>query len=101
MTVSPPLALHSWQGRRILALLCAVAFLEVVDASITNVALPMLLGGRLADMLGRRNVLLAGTIAVGLSSLAGGSRGMPACSSAPVSRRGSALPRYCLRRCPA
>lgn len=75
-TVSPSLTLHSWQGRRILALLCAVAFLDFVDASITNVALPriltslhfsvqslqwapsaylltyggfMLLGGRLAD----------------------------------------------------
>ena len=98
-TVSPPLALRGWQGRQILALLCAVAFLDFVDASITNVALPhiltslrfsvqslqwvpsaylltyggfMLLGGRLADLLGRRNVLLAGTMVVGLSSLAGG-----------------------------
>ena len=101
-TVSPSLTLHSWQGRRILALLCAVAFLDFVDASITNVALPriltslhfsvqslqwvpsaylltyggfMLLGGRLADLLGRRNVLLAGTTLVGLSSLAGGFAG--------------------------
>lgn len=101
-TVSPPLALHGWQGRRILALLCAVAFLDFVDASITNVALPhiltslrfsvqslqwvpsaylltyggfMLLGGRLADLLCRRNVLLAGTMLVGLSSLAGGFAG--------------------------
>jgi MFS family permease len=119
MTVSPPLALRSWQGRRILALLCAAAFLDFVDASITNVALPhiltslrfsvqslqrvpsaylltyggfMLPGGRLADLLGRRNVLLAGTTLVGLSSLVGGSRGMPACSSEPASRRGSGLP---------
>ncbi|ADP80845.1 MFS transporter [Pseudofrankia inefficax] len=92
-------SLDSWHGRRILLLLCAVAFLDFVDASITNVALPhilrslhfstqslqwvpsaylltyggfMLLGGRLADLLGRRNVLLAGTALVGLSSLAGG-----------------------------
>jgi EmrB/QacA subfamily drug resistance transporter len=99
---SSSLALHSWPGRRILALLCAVAFLDFVDASITNVALPhilaalhfsvqslqwvpsaylltyggfMLLGGRLADLLGRRNVLLAGTLVVGLSSLAGGLAG--------------------------
>jgi hypothetical protein len=27
-------------GRRVLVLLCAVAFLDFVDASITNVALP-------------------------------------------------------------
>ena len=101
-TAAPPLTLDSWQGRRILALLCAVAFLDFVDASITNVALPhiltssrfsvqslqwgpsaylltyggfMLLGRRLADLLGRRNVLLAGTMLVGLSSLAAGSRG--------------------------
>jgi len=101
-TVSPALTLHSWAGRRILALLCAVAFLDFVDASITNVALPhiltslhfsvqslqwvpsaylltyggfMLLGGRLADLLGRRRVLLVGTTLVGLSSLAGGFAG--------------------------
>jgi hypothetical protein len=35
-TVSPSLTLHSWHGRRILALLCAVAFPGFVDASITN-----------------------------------------------------------------
>jgi len=100
VTADPvPPALKTWRGRQILALLCAVAFLDFVDASITNVALPhirtalgfsvqslqwvpsaylltygglMLLGGRLADLLGRRNVLLAGTALVGLSSLAGG-----------------------------
>jgi pimeloyl-ACP methyl ester carboxylesterase len=71
--------LATWRGRRILLLLCAVAFLDFVDASITNVALPhirtalhfsaqdlqwvpsaylltyggfMLLGGRLADVIG-------------------------------------------------
>jgi EmrB/QacA subfamily drug resistance transporter len=102
MTVPQPLTLRSWQGRRILALLCAVAFLDFIDASITNVALPhiltslhfsvqslqwvpsaylltyggfMLLGGRLADLLGRRNVLLAGTVLVGVSSLVGGFAG--------------------------
>src|SRR5262249_56260372 len=101
-TACPPPALHSWQGRRILALLCAVAFLDFVDASITNVALPhiltslrfsvqslqwvpsaylltyggfMLLGGRLADLLGRRNGLLAGPLGVGLSSPGGGFAG--------------------------
>jgi EmrB/QacA subfamily drug resistance transporter len=96
------LTLRTWRGRRVLALLCAVAFLDFVDASITNVALPhimtdlgfsvqslqwvpsaylltyggfMLLGGRLADLLGRRDVLLAGTALLGLSSLAGGFAG--------------------------
>jgi EmrB/QacA subfamily drug resistance transporter len=86
-------------GKRLLLLLCAVAFLDFIDASITNVALPhirtalhlstqdlqwvpsgylltygglMLLGGRLADLLGRRNVLLTGTALVALGSTAGG-----------------------------
>jgi EmrB/QacA subfamily drug resistance transporter len=83
-------------------LLCAVAFLDFVDASITNVALPhirvalnfsaqdlqwvpaaylltyggfMLLGGRLADVIGRRTIILAGTGLVAVSSLAGGFAG--------------------------
>ena len=44
MTAVPlPLALHGWRGRRILALLCAVAFFDFIDASITNVALPHIL----------------------------------------------------------
>jgi MFS family permease len=104
-----------------------VAFLDFVDASITNVALPhiltslrfsvqslqwvpsaylltyggfMLLGGRLADLLGRRNVLLAGMVAVGCPRWSAGSRGIPACSSAPASRRDSGPPSCCLRRCP-
>jgi EmrB/QacA subfamily drug resistance transporter len=95
-------ALGSRQGKAILALLCAVAFLDFVDASIVNVALPsirddlhvsvqglqwipsgylltyggfMLLGGRAADLFGRRRVLVAGTILIGLSSLAGGLAG--------------------------
>jgi EmrB/QacA subfamily drug resistance transporter len=103
MTTSfAPQALGTGRGRRILALLCAVAFLDFVDASITNVALPhiraslhfssqglqwvpsaylltyggfMLLGGRLADLVGRRAVLLTGTTLVGLSSLVGGFAG--------------------------
>src|SRR4051794_4508230 len=87
------------RGKLTLALLAAIAFLDFVDASITNVALPairddlhfsvqalqwipsaylltyggfMLLGGRAADLLGRRRVLVAGTVVIGLSSLAGG-----------------------------
>jgi EmrB/QacA subfamily drug resistance transporter len=87
------------RGKLILALLAAVAFLDFVDASIVNVALPairsdlgfseqslqwvpsaylltyggfMLLGGRAADLFGRRRVLIAGTVIIGLSSLIGG-----------------------------
>ena len=87
------------RGRLTLALLCGVAFLDFVDASIVNVALPsirralhfsvqelqwvpsgylltyggfMLLGGRAADLLGRRRVLVAGTLLFGASSLVGG-----------------------------
>jgi EmrB/QacA subfamily drug resistance transporter len=90
------------RGRLTLALLCAVAFLDFVDGPIVNVALPsirrdlhfsvqglqwvtsgylltyggfMLLGGRAADLLGRRRVLVAGTILIGLSSLIGGFAG--------------------------
>jgi EmrB/QacA subfamily drug resistance transporter len=87
------------RGRLMLSLLCAVAFLDFVDASIINVALPsirhdlhmsvqnlqwvasgylltyggfMLLGGRAADLLGRRRVLIAGTFLFGASALVGG-----------------------------
>ena len=87
------------RGKLTLALLCAVAFIDFVDSSIVNVALPsirhalsfsqqglqwvpsgylltyggfMLLGGRAADLLGRRKVLVAGTVVVGVSSLIGG-----------------------------
>lgn len=94
--------LATWRGRRILVLLCAVAFLDFVDASITNVAMPhirtalhfsaqdlqwvpsaylltyggfMLLGGRLADLIGRRTIILCGTCLVAVSSLAGGLAG--------------------------
>ncbi len=85
------------RGKLTLALLCAVAFLDFVDASIVNVALPsirhhlhfsvqslqwvlsgylltyggfLLLGGRAGDLLGRRRLLLAGTAVFALSSLA-------------------------------
>src|SRR5882757_8894093 len=89
-------------GKLVLALLCAVAFLDFVDASIVNVALPsirtdlgfseqslqwvpsaylltyggfMLLGGRAADLLGRRRVLVSGTVVIAISSLLGGLAG--------------------------
>src|SRR3954467_5561410 len=94
-----PSTLSTRRGKLILALLCAVAFLDFVDASIVNVALPdiraalhfsvqdlqwvpsgylltyggfMLLGGRAADLLGRRRVLVAGTALIGIASLIGG-----------------------------
>jgi EmrB/QacA subfamily drug resistance transporter len=85
-----------WIG---LILLCVAQFVVVLDASIVNVALPtigqalefsesdlpwvvnayvltfggfLLLGGRLADLLGRRRVFIAGLILFALASLAGG-----------------------------
>jgi MFS family permease len=91
--------LASRRGRLILLLLCAVQFLDVADSSIVNVALPsirrdlgfsvqnlqwvlsgylltygglLLLGGRAADLLGRRRLLAAGTTLFAASSLAGG-----------------------------
>ncbi|MEO6511333.1 MAG: MFS transporter, partial [Nocardioides sp.] len=86
-------------GKLLLGLLCSVAFLDFVDVTIVNVALPsirddlgftvqqlqwvpsgylltyggfMLLGGRAADLLGRRRVLLAGIVLFGAASLVGG-----------------------------
>jgi len=96
---SPASSLATRRGKLTLLLLCAVAFLDFIDASIVNVALPsirddlhfsvqglqwvpsgylltyggfMLLGGRAADLLGRRRVLVTGTIVLELASLTGG-----------------------------
>src|SRR5436305_1392470 len=82
-----------------LALLATAQFVVVLDASIVNVALPsigrglhfsqdslswvvnayvltfggfLLLGGRVADLIGRRKVFIAGLIVFALASLAGG-----------------------------
>jgi EmrB/QacA subfamily drug resistance transporter len=82
-----------------LILLCVAQFVVVLDASIVNVALPtikdalnfsedslpwvvnayvltfggfLLLGGRLADLLGRRRLFMAGLVLFALASLAGG-----------------------------
>jgi EmrB/QacA subfamily drug resistance transporter len=89
------------QDRRWIALilLCVAQFVVVLDASIVNVALPtigdalkftesdlpwvvnayvltfggfLLLGGRAADLLGRRAVFMAGLVLFALASLAGG-----------------------------
>ncbi|HYZ27552.1 MAG TPA: MFS transporter [Thermoleophilaceae bacterium] len=102
MTTTQSSFLATRRGKLTLALLAAVAFLDFVDASIVNLALPtlrrdlgfsvqdlqwvpsgylltyggfMLLGGRAADLLGRRRVLVAGTVVIGLSSLVGGLAG--------------------------
>jgi predicted MFS family arabinose efflux permease len=63
----PPLTLGSWQGRRVLALLCAVAFLDFVDASITNVALPHIL----ASARDRQSALGVWAAVAGLASAVG------------------------------
>src|SRR5207248_2559903 len=82
-----------------LILLCVAVFIVVLDASIVNVALPsigkglhfseqnlpwvvnayviafggfLLLGGRAADLLGRRRVFMAGLLVVAVASLAAG-----------------------------
>jgi EmrB/QacA subfamily drug resistance transporter len=82
--------------------MCAVAFIDLLDASIVNIALPeirtdlhfsvqslqwvasaylltyggfLLLGGRAADLLGRRRLLVAGTSLFGISSLVCGLAG--------------------------
>src|SRR5687767_5363217 len=91
--------LSTRRGALLLALLCTVQFMDIIDSSIMNVALPsirsdlgfsqqslqwvlsgylvtyggfLLLGGRAADLLGRRRVLVAGTVLFALCSLAGG-----------------------------
>jgi EmrB/QacA subfamily drug resistance transporter len=90
-----------WQDKRWLALilLCTAQFVVVLDASIVNVALPsigralgfseanlpwvvnayvltfggfLLLGGRTADLVGRRRVFMAGLLLVAAASLAAG-----------------------------
>src|SRR5215203_4771767 len=94
--MSPSRSTNKWLA---LALLAAAQFVVVLDASIVNVALPsigadlhfsqddlswvvnayvlvfggfLLLGGRIADMLGRRRLFVAGLILFAAASLAGG-----------------------------
>jgi EmrB/QacA subfamily drug resistance transporter len=98
----PPLVLRSVLGVITLTLLCAVQFLDIADSAIVNVALPsiqhslgfsqqnlqwvasgyiltyggfLLLGGRLADLLGRRRMLLIGLSVFALASLTAGLAG--------------------------
>jgi EmrB/QacA subfamily drug resistance transporter len=96
MTTAAEYRERRWQA---LILLCMAQFVVVLDASIVNVALPsigdglgfsqenlpwvvnayiltfggfLLLGGRMADLLGRRRVFIAGLAVVGVASLAAG-----------------------------
>jgi EmrB/QacA subfamily drug resistance transporter len=97
----PPeaISLGTRRGIAILSLLGLVQFMDVLDASILNIALPsirhdlgfsqqslqwvvdgylltyggfLLLGGRIADLLGRRLVLVTGLVVFAGSSLTGG-----------------------------
>jgi EmrB/QacA subfamily drug resistance transporter len=101
MTAPSPQAsfLATRRGQLTLGFLCAIAFLDFADTSIVNVALPsvrhdlhftvqnlqwvlsgyvltyggfLLLGGRAADLLGRRRILVAGTAMFAVSSMACG-----------------------------
>src|SRR5438034_1005568 len=92
-------SLSSRRGVAILLLLSVVQFMDILDASILNIALPsiktdlgfsqqslqwvvngyiltyggfLLLGGRMADLLGRRSVLVTGLVVFATSSLLGG-----------------------------
>jgi EmrB/QacA subfamily drug resistance transporter len=96
---SRPASLSTRHGVAILLLLSLVQFMDVLDASILNIALPsikrdldfsqqslqwvvsgyiltyggfLLLGGRMADLLGRRRILVTGLLVFAGSSLAGG-----------------------------
>src|SRR4029450_5318373 len=92
-------SLSSRRGIAILALLCLVQFMDILDASILNIALPsikrdlgftqqslqwvvngyiltygglLLLGGRAADLLGRRRMLITGVCVFGGAARGGG-----------------------------
>src|SRR5690348_7160559 len=98
-STAQPSLLRTRLGVLTLLLLCGIQFMDVADTSIVNVALPsiqrslhfsqqslqwvasgylltyggfLLLGGRLADLLGRRRVLVAGLILFGACSVAAG-----------------------------
>lgn len=98
-SAAAPSFLSTRRGKITLALLASIGFLDFADSTVVNIALPdirtalhfsvqdlqwvlsgylltyggfMLLGGRMADLLGRRRVLLAGTTLFAVSSLTGG-----------------------------
>jgi len=91
--------LSTRRGVLTLLLLCAIQFIDIIDSSIMNVALPsiraelgftqqnlqwvlsgylvtyggfLLLGGRAGDLVGRRRLLVAGTTLFAACSLVGG-----------------------------
>ena len=97
--VEQPSALKTRRGALTLALLLLVQFLDFLDVSIVNVALPaikddlhfaqqslqwvvsgyvvtygglLLLAGRAADLVGRRRILVSGLVLFAIASLAGG-----------------------------
>jgi EmrB/QacA subfamily drug resistance transporter len=99
MTTTGTSKLKTRRGALILALLLLVQFLDFLDVSIVNVALPsirhdlgfseqslqwvvsgyvltyggfLLLGGRAADLVGRRRILVSGLALFGVASLVGG-----------------------------
>ncbi|MEO3823582.1 MFS transporter [Actinomadura sp. B10D3] len=98
-TAPRPAVQRTGRARMVLALVCAVQFMVILDASIVNVALPsvqrdlgfsstglawvvngylltfagfMLPGGRAADLFGHRRMLVAGLLLFSAASLAGG-----------------------------
>jgi MFS family permease len=102
------------RGRMTITLLCVVAFVVFIDTTIINIALPsirrdlgfsvshlqwavsayllanggfLLLGGRLADVVGRRRVLLMGTAILAVASIVGGLSNNDSGSSARDSPR--------------
>jgi MFS family permease len=95
---------------RALGVLAAIQFMLVLDITVVTVALPriqydlgfshaglawvingyvltagglLLLGGRLADLFGRRRLFLIGVLVFGVASALSGAAVLPACSAAP------------------
>ena len=113
-------SLSSRRGVAILLLLSIVQFMDVLDASILNIGLPsikndlgfsqqsllwvvngyilayggfLLLGGRMADLLGRRFMLVTGLVVFASSSLLGGLAQSGSAFASPRKPRVSSSPR--------